>query len=68
MKKLTIFLGLLFSAVFLWLAIKDTNVDQIGEAFDNANMLAAIPLLAALGSFYWLKAVRWSDRMIDTKP
>ena len=67
MKKLTIILGLIFSAVFLWLAIKDTDLEHVGNAFADANLLAGIPLLAALVSFYWLKAMRWSDLLSPTK-
>ena len=66
MKKATLILGLVFSAVFLWLAVKDTDFHQVRLAFSNANLLTGIPLLAALVSFYWLKAIRWSDLLSST--
>ncbi len=67
MKKLTVIMGIIFSALFLWFAIKDANFVQVRNAFANANLLAAVPLLGALASFYWLKAVRWSDLLSPTK-
>lgn len=67
MKKLTVITGIIFSALFLWLAIKDANFGHVRDAFAKANLSAAIPLLVALASFYWLKAVRWSDLLSPTK-
>ena len=66
MKKLTFILGMIFSALFLWFAIKDTNFVHVRNAFADANLLMAVPLLLALASFYWLKAFRWRDLLSPT--
>ena len=60
MKKFLVILGVVFSAVFLWLALKDTNVDEVKHAFAEAKLWPMIPMFATMFGFYWLKAIRWS--------
>lgn len=60
MKKFLVILGVVFSVVFLWLALKDTNLDEVKHAFSEARLWPMIPMFATLFGFYWLKAIRWS--------
>lgn len=60
MKKLLIVVGVLLSIVFLWLALKDTNVTEIQHAFAHARYWPMVPMFITLFGFYWLKALRWS--------
>ena len=59
MKKTAIYLGILLSAVFLWLALRNTNVAEIRQAFARASLWPMIPMFTCLVGFYWLKATRW---------
>ena len=57
-QRLSIAAGIALSVVFLWLSLKDTDFAQIREALVHAHIAYALPLLAAVALFYWLKAVR----------
>ena len=59
MKKTVIYAGIAFSALFLWLALRDTHWGGIKQAFANASIWPIIPMYICLACFYWLKAVRW---------
>lgn len=59
MKKTAIYLGIAFSAVFLWLALRNTNLSEIKQAFARASLWPMIPMFSCLIGFYWLKASRW---------
>lgn len=58
--------GVVFSGILLWLAIKDTSIRDITSSFKNARPVFAVPILISLASFYYLKAVRWSDILSPT--
>lgn len=60
LKKLFIFAGLLLSVLFLFLALKDTDLAEIRNAFREAKYWPMVPMLLSIFGFYWLKAVRWS--------
>ncbi len=60
MKKILIIVGVFLSVLFLWLALKDTNIDEIRHAFAEAQLWPMIPMFITLFGFYWLKALRWS--------
>jgi len=49
------------SALFLWLAFRNTDFRSIGTSLKAAEPLYALPFLAFLFVFYWLKSMRWSD-------
>ena len=57
-QRLSIAAGIALGVVFLWLSLKDTDFTQIREALVHAHIAYALPLLAAVALFYWLKAVR----------
>ena len=54
-------LGVGCSALFLWLAFRNTDFRSIGTSLKAAEPLYALPFLAFLFVFYWLKSMRWSD-------
>ncbi|MGB7931991.1 MAG: lysylphosphatidylglycerol synthase transmembrane domain-containing protein [Gammaproteobacteria bacterium] len=56
----SILLGLGASATFLWLAVKDVDIDSVSSAFTGAILWFAVPLLLSLMLFYGLKALRWA--------
>lgn len=57
-QRLSIAAGIALSVFFLWLSLKDTDFTQIREALVHAQIVYALPLLAAVALFYWFKAVR----------
>jgi uncharacterized protein (TIRG00374 family) len=61
MKKTVTIIGILLSILFLWLALRDTNVDEIRHAFADAKVWPIVPMFLCLGLFYWLRATRWSN-------
>lgn len=60
MKKFLVILGFVLSAVFLYLALKDTDLAKVRHAFGSARYWPMIPMFLSLLGFYWLKALRWS--------
>lgn len=59
-KKALIAIGLLLSAVFLWLALRDVDGRELWSALGSAEPLWLVPFLMCLAAFCWLKAVRWA--------
>lgn len=60
MKKLVVISGVVFSILFFWLAVKDTNISEIRHTFKSAKLWPLFPMLLCLVGFHWLKALRWS--------
>lgn len=61
MKKTVTLIGVVLSVLFLWLALRDTNLEEIRHAFSSAAVWPIVPMFICLGLFYWLRAVRWSE-------
>jgi len=61
-------LGLLFSALFLWLALRGVDLRALGAAMANADPLWGIPFLLCLAAFCWLKSMRWAALMAISRP
>ena len=57
MKRLRLWLGLLISALFLWLALRGLNLDEVGASLGEANYLWLLP--AVLGYFVTVAARSW---------
>jgi uncharacterized protein (TIRG00374 family) len=51
--------GILASALFLWLALRDANLGEIGRVLGAADYTWLISMVACLVAFYWLKVRRW---------
>lgn len=59
-KLLLLISGLIVGLLLLWLAVKDSNPQQIGERLlQETNFAYSIPFLVLLLLFFWLKAWRW---------
>lgn len=66
-RRLLILVGFLISALFLWVALKDTNFAEIGDSLSRANFWMIVPLLAAYAMYYWIKAIRWRLLLLPMK-
>jgi len=51
--------GVAISVVCLWLALRGTNFDQIGQTLAQSQLWLGLPLLFSYMLFYWIKAIRW---------
>ncbi len=58
-NKRVFYVGIAVGALFLWLALRNTDGPALIAAFASADLLWIAPFLAALFGFYWLKAIRW---------
>lgn len=61
-------LGIAVSAVLLWLAVRDADIDEIAAALAAAELLWSLPFLFCLFAYYWLKSVRWADLLGAARP
>jgi len=52
-------IGLLISAVFLYLSFRKVDFARMGAAFAKANYWYAIPGIALMFFSHWLRALRW---------
>jgi uncharacterized protein (TIRG00374 family) len=59
-RKWILVMGIFIGVSFLWLALRDTSLEQVGGALLKANFWLVPPFLVVLGLFYWMKAWRWS--------
>jgi len=60
MKNFAIYSGIVFTALFLWLAFRHTSIENIQQAFTNVRLWPMGAMLTCLFLFYWIKAIRWS--------
>lgn len=58
-KKWQIWLGILISAVFIWLALRGLQLDQFWQAVQSANYWWLIPGVAVYFVAVWARAWRW---------
>lgn len=52
-------IGIALSALFLWLALRATDLAAIGRAFADARLGWSVPLLASFAATMFVKAMRW---------
>jgi len=67
MKWVTLFAGLSLGGFFLWLAIRDTDLETLIASLKTANFWWSVPFLAILCAFYWLKTRRWAYLLSPTR-
>jgi uncharacterized membrane protein YbhN (UPF0104 family) len=65
--RLTMLLGIAVSLLFLWLALRTTDLEQIIESAARTRLPLALPFLVAVLLFYWTKTVRWRALLAPTK-
>lgn len=58
-RKLTLVAGIGFSALFLWIAVRDVDVTALRLQLATLNLWAAIPYIAVLLLFFATRAHRW---------
>lgn len=64
----TLFLiGILLSMFLLGVSIKGIDYAKLSSLISQANWWFAILLLLSLGSFYWIKAIRWRSLIAPIK-
>lgn len=51
--------GLAISAVFLWLAFRDADVDEVRDVLAEANVALVLLAVAVIGCGYGFQAARW---------
>ena len=57
-------LGLSISIVFLWLAFRKSNLDEIRNAMNHANWLFAPLVVVTLAVYFGFKTLRWKQLLI----
>ncbi len=58
-RGLKIVIGLVISAVFMWLTLRHTDLRQVWVALRSANYLYLLPYAAILVAIHFLRVVRW---------
>lgn len=53
-------IGIALSSAFLWAALRDVDGAALRDSLVTARWWVALPFLASLFAFYWIKTVRWA--------
>ena len=61
MPKRPLIIGLAVGGTFLWVALREVDLDGVVAALSTAHKTFAIPFLVLLTGFYILKVMRWRD-------
>src|SRR5690348_11957782 len=59
MPRKSVWLGLLLTVVFLWLAFRGIDLAELGGALGRADYAMVVPALLATTGGYLLRALRW---------
>lgn len=59
MKRWQLWLGLIISAVFLWLALRGLRLEQVWQAIQGAQLWWLLPGIGAYALAVWARAWRW---------
>lgn len=59
MKRWQLWLGVLISAVFLWLALRGLRLGEVAESISEANFWWLIPSVATYFVAVWVRTWRW---------
>ncbi len=58
-RKITVTIGIIISAVFLYFSVRNIDFTQVKQAFATANYFWAIPTGALIIFTMWIRALRW---------
>lgn len=58
-QRVLLLIGIAFSALFFYLAVRNANLAEINQSFQKANWWYITPFLLTLFTYYWFKAYRW---------
>jgi uncharacterized protein (TIRG00374 family) len=61
-------LGLLLSAVLIWLSVRKINLAEVGHALAAANWAWFVPACGLTLLAFWIRAVRWGWMLKSVKP
>lgn len=61
-------IGIAVSALFLWIALRDVDGAALRESLAGARWWVALPFLASLFAFYWIKTLRWASLLRAVVP
>lgn len=67
-RRLQVVLGLVLSALFLWLAFRGVDFGALGQALAMARYELVLPALALYFSGVWLRSLRWRAVLWPIKP
>lgn len=59
-KKVSLVTGVAISGLFLWLAVRNIDLQSALTALGQAEFSWSLPFLLSLFLFYWLKSQRWA--------
>ncbi len=68
MKRWQLWLGLIVSAIFMWLALRGLSLGEVWEAVRGANFWWLIPGVAVYFMGVWARAWRWHYLLSPLKP
>ncbi len=60
-------IGILVSAVFLYLSVRKVDLNEMKTALDQANYLLVLPSAILLISSFWVRAYRWQILLAPVK-
>lgn len=66
-NRLLTVVGLVVSAVALWLAFRGLHLDELLDAFRRANYLFLLPAAVLILADYWFRTLRWRIILAPTK-
>ena len=58
-RAVTIVIGFVISALFLWIAGRNTDLSAVGASFRSVKYWEMIPLATGMIIFYWVRTYRW---------
>lgn len=58
MKALKLGIGILISAIFLYLAFRQVDIHKLGEVLKSTNVYILMPAIVVIFASHWLRAVR----------
>jgi uncharacterized protein (TIRG00374 family) len=59
--------GLSFGALFLYIAIRDVDIEKTIDVLSNANLILFLPYFLCIIIFYYLKSIRYKMILADIK-
>jgi len=68
LKRWQLWLGLLVSAIFLWLALRGLRLDEVWDSIREANYWWLVPSVATYFVAVWARTWRWDYMLRPLKP
>src|SRR5581483_7650539 len=69
MPRKSLWIGLLLTALFLWLAFRGIDLGEVGQSLARADYRLVLPALGATACGYGVRALRWQVFLAaETRP